>query len=53
MALLALAQSSEGSTGGLTLLLLYSVAIGEMLAGMSSREASVSSMLAWDQVSMG
>ena len=53
MTLLALALSSEGSTGGLTLPLLYSVAIGEMLAGTSSREASTSSMLAWDEVLMG
>ena len=53
MALLALAQSSKGSTRGLTLPLLYVVAIGEMLAEMSSREASASLMLAWDEVSMG
>ena len=53
MALLALAQSSEGSTGELTLPLLYSAAVREMLVGTSSREASASSMLAWDEVLMG
>ena len=50
-ALLALVQSSTRSTKGLTLLLLETTAIGEMLVGMSSREASASSMLAWDEVS--
>ena len=34
------------STGGLTLLVLEMAAIGEMLAGMSSREVSASSTLA-------
>ena len=33
--------------------MLYAAAMGEMLAGIPSREASASSMLAWDDVSMG
>ena len=49
-ALLALVQSSARSTKGLMLLLLEMSAIGEMLAGMSSREPSASSMLTWDEV---
>ena len=49
-ALLPLVQSSARSIKGLTLLLLEMAAIGEMLVGMSSREASASSMLAWDEV---
>ena len=53
MALLALVWSSDWSTGGLTLLLLYVVAMGEMLAGMPSRETSASSTLAWDDVPTG
>ena len=53
MSLLALAWSSDGSTRGLTLLLLYAVAMGEMLVGMPSREASSSSTLDLDDVSMG
>ena len=53
MVLLASAQSSDGSTGGLTFPLLYAAAIGEMLVGTSSREASASSMVAWDDVSTG
>ena len=48
--LLTLVQSSARSTRGLTLLLLEMAAIGEMLAGMSSREASASLTLAWDEV---
>ena len=44
--LLALIQSSIMSSGGLTLQVLETAAIGEMLAGMSSREASDSSVLA-------
>ena len=35
------------------LLLPETAAIGEMLAGISSREASPSSMLAWDEVLPG
>ena len=35
------------------LLLPEMAAIGEMLAGISSKEASPSSMLAWDEVSAG
>ena len=53
MALLALVWSSDGSTEGLMLLLLKTAAIREMLAGMSFREPSASSMLAWDDVSTG
>ena len=34
-------------------LVLEMAAIGEMLVGMSSREASVASALAWDEVSTG
>ena len=45
-ALLALAQSSIASTRGVTLLVLETAAIGEMLVGMSSREASAASVLA-------
>ena len=46
VAMLALVQSSVGSTDGLTLLLLQVAAIGEMLAGRHSRVASASSILA-------
>ena len=49
-ALLALVWSSTRSTEGLTLLLLEMAAIGEMLARTSSREASTSLTLAWDEV---
>ena len=52
-ALLALVQSSAKSIEVLVLLLPEMAAIGEMLAGISSREASPSSMLAWDEVSAG
>ena len=45
-ALLALAQSSIASTGGVTLLVLEMAAIGEMLVGMSSRKASAALALA-------
>ena len=41
------------STRGLTLPLLYAVAIREMLVGMSSREVSASLTLAWDEVLAG
>ena len=44
-ALLALVQSSIMSIGGVMLPVLETAAIGEMLAGMSSREASAASML--------
>ena len=44
--MLALVQSSVGSTDGLTLLLLQAAAIGETLAGRPLREASASSILA-------
>ena len=50
---LALAQSSVGSTDGMALLLLQAVVIGEMLAGRHLREASTSSILAWEEVSTG
>ena len=50
-ALLALVQSSARSTEGLILPLLETAAIGEMLAGMSSREASASLTLISDEVS--
>ena len=50
-ALSVLVQSSVRSTEGLTLPLLETAAIGEMLVGMSSREASASLMLAWDEMS--
>ena len=50
---LVLAQSSVGYTDGLVLLLLQVVAIGEMLAGRHLREASTSSILAWEEVSTG
>ena len=53
MALSALACHSDRTTGGLALLLLDAVAIGEGLAGMPSMEASSSLMLAWDDVSIG
>ena len=53
MALLALAWSSDRSTRGLALLLLYAASIGGRLAGMPSTEASPSLMLAWDDVSIG
>ena len=49
-ALLALAQNSAKSIEALVLLLPEKAAIGEMLVGISSREASPSSMLAWDEV---
>ena len=50
-ALLALVRSSNRSTEGLTLLLLETAAIGEILVGMSSREVSASLTLTWDEVS--
>ena len=53
MALLALVQSSARSIKVLVLLLPEMTAIGEMFAGISSREASPSSMLAWDEASAG
>ena len=52
-ALLAFAQSSITCIGGVMLLVLETAAIGEMLAGMPSREASVALTLAWDEVSTG
>ena len=52
-ALLAFGQSSIASNGGVMLLVLETVAIGEMLAGMSSREVSATSALALDEVSTG
>ena len=52
-ALLALVQSSAKSIEVLVLSLLEMAAIGEMVAGISSREASPSSMLAWDEVLAG
>ena len=42
-----------GSTDGLALLLLYVAAMGETLAGIPLREASPSSILAWEEVSTG
>ena len=42
-----------GSTDGLALLLLYVAAMAETLAGIPSREASASSILAWEEVSTG
>ena len=50
-ALLAFAQSSIASTRGVTLLVLKTTALVEMLVGMSSREASTTLALAWDEVS--
>ena len=50
-ALLAFAQSSSSSTGGVMLPVLEMAAIGEMLVGMSSREASTTLALACDEVS--
>ena len=44
-ALLAFAQSSIASNGGVMLPVLETAAIGEMLAGMSYREASTASAL--------
>ena len=44
-ALLAIAQSSSSSTREVMLLVLETAVIGEMLAGMSSREASATSVL--------
>ena len=52
-ALLPFAQSSIASTGGVKLPVLETAAIGEMLMGMSSREASAVLVLAWDEVSTG
>ena len=52
-ALLAFAWSFSSSTGGVMLLVLETTAIGEMLAGMSSRNASIASALTWDEVSTG
>ena len=52
-ALFALAQTSTKSTKGLMLLVLEMAAIVEMLVGMSSREASASLALAWDEVLTG
>ena len=51
--LLAFAWSSIASTRGVTLPVLEMAAIGEMLVGMSSREASATSVLTWDEVSAG
>ena len=51
--LLAFAQSSSSSIGGVTLLVLEMATIGKMLAGMSSREASVTLVLTWDEMSTG
>ena len=42
-----------GSTHGLALQLLYAAAMGEMLIGLLSREASPSSILAWEEVLTG
>ena len=47
------AWSSIASTRGVTLPVLEMVAIGEMLAGMSSREVSATLALTWDEVSTG
>ena len=44
-ALLAFAWNSSLSTGGVTLPVLEMAAIGEMLVGMSSREASATLVL--------
>ena len=44
-------QSSVKSIEALVLSLPEMAAIGEMLAGIPSREASPSSMLAWDEAS--
>ena len=51
-ALLALAQSSAKSIETLVLLLPEMAAIGKMLVGISSREPSPLSKLAWDEVSV-
>ena len=48
-----LVQSSAKSIEVLVLLLPETAAIEEMLVGISSREASPSSVLAWDEVSAG
>ena len=48
-----LVWSSAKSIEVLVLLLPEMAAIGEMLVGVSSREASPLSMLAWDEVSAG
>ena len=42
-----------GSTDGLALLLLYTAAMGETLAGIPLREASAFSILAWEEVLTG
>ena len=56
-ALLAFSQSWPMSVGGVTLLDLGVMAMGVMLVGTSSREASAistsSRMLTWDEVSTG
>ena len=49
-ALLALVQCSVKSIKALVQLLSEMAVIGEMLVGISSREASPPSMLAWDEV---
>ena len=51
--LLAFAQSSIASTGGVILLALEATAIGEMLVEIPSREASATSVLTWDEVCTG
>ena len=52
-ALLAFSQSSIASAGGLMLPDLQVMAMGEMLVGIPSRDASAISVLAWDEVSTG
>ena len=52
-ALLAFHQSSIGSTGGVTLLGLEAMVMGEMLVGIPSKDASAIPVLTWDDVSTG
>ena len=52
-ALLAFSQSSGLSSRGVMLPVLKTAAMGKMLVGMSSREASAASVLTWDEVSTG
>ena len=52
-ALLAFSQSSIASTGGVMVSGLEAMAMGEMLVGIPSRDASAISALTWDDVSTG
>ena len=53
VAKLASSWSSIRSTIGLSLQLLYAASVGKTLTGLLFREASPSSILAWEEVSIG